>query len=494
MFSAVLSTIHPLGTLVSFCTSWVAFLLRERTFPPHIPSALPYIGSALSYLLAPTAFLASCQQRYGATYTFLMGGRNFVVVSSTGAISSVFNANSRTLCNDLMHHQMLEVVAGVKKNQEWLHQIMMKLFPLVDKSLSRRSLGQITEPFGRELFSQIEKYRRVYSVKAIPLIHFIQQPLYDATNLAIFGSAFPLDTFTDLHMLDKSVPSRFGRLPFWSRPSSRARQRLLSHIEEYLQPDKIIMIGGEYSQFALRFMEIFEANDVCTPDAARLVLTFMWGLHSNTMSTSFWLFVHLLADPEALKRVRAEVDNAFDAEGYTLDSLLDADPDELDSHHFVLLTSAIMETMRLTALHAAARIANHDFDLKDGEGSIPIKEGQYILGNVHAAHMDESNYPNAHNFVVDRFADQPHQKGKLQTEGHPFYSLGGGRHPCKGRWLAIYQTKLQAIILLRLWDITPANGASEWSIPKVHGRSIGVIHTRDEVLVQLNPRQLGNQL
>ncbi|KIJ60041.1 hypothetical protein HYDPIDRAFT_117732 [Hydnomerulius pinastri MD-312] len=190
MFSTALSTI-PLSIFVFFCILWMAFSFRERTFPPHVPNAMSYLGSALSHLLAPTEFLASCQKRYGTTYTFLMGGRSLVVVSSAGAISSVFNAASQTLCNDLMHHQMLEVVAGVSKYQERLHQAMIKLFPLVDKSLSRRFLGQITELFGTELFSQIEKYRQMYSVKVIPLIHFIQQPLYDATNLAIFRKCVP---------------------------------------------------------------------------------------------------------------------------------------------------------------------------------------------------------------------------------------------------------------------------------------------------------------
>ncbi|KAF9232675.1 cytochrome P450 [Melanogaster broomeanus] len=314
-----------------------------------------------------------------------------------------------------------------------------------------------------------------------------QEPLYNATNIALLGSSFPVDTFSDFHTLDKSVPYRFSRLPFWSWSSTNARQRLLALIVDYLQRGDVAESDG---RFASGFMEAFRANDIQVLDGARLVLTFMWGVHSNTMSTSFWLVASLLADPDALARVRAEIDSAVEGKFTNLETLLGADPDELDDQCFALLTSAIMETMRLTALHAAVRLAECDFALEDGDRTIPIKKGEYVFGNVRAVHMDEANYPNAHKFVVDRFAERPYRKGQLQTEDEPFFSLGGGRHICKGRWLAIYEIKMTAIILFRLFEISPP--ASGWYLPRVHGRSIGVIHTKDEVFVQVRPRQLGD--
>ncbi|KIK78467.1 hypothetical protein PAXRUDRAFT_834543 [Paxillus rubicundulus Ve08.2h10] len=388
---------------------------------------------------------------------------------------------------------MFRVVAGVRTNYARLHDIMIhKLFPLVDKLLSRRSLGQITQPFGRVLFSQIKKLTQTH-IQAVSLVQLVQEPLYVATNAALFGSSFPLDTYKDFRALDKSVPYRFSRLPFWYWPSSCARERVLAQIGDYLRRGEVTDCDD---RFAYGFMEAFKANDIQVLDGSRLVLTFLWGLHSNTMSTSFWLFAFLLADTDALEQVRAEIDKAVEGkEGkFTdLDMLLAADPDELDDPCFVTLTSAIMETMRLTALHAAVRVAVCDFDLKQGDGSIPIKKGEYVWGNVRAAHMDENIYPYAHKFMVDRFAGRLYRKGRLQTDGQPFLSLGGGKHICKGRWLAIYEIKVVAIILLRLFDISSSPEKSPaCSLPRVSEHSIGVIHTEDDILVQLRPRQHGS--
>ncbi|KIJ18467.1 hypothetical protein PAXINDRAFT_167068, partial [Paxillus involutus ATCC 200175] len=386
---------------------------------------------------------------------------------------------------------MFHVVAGVRTNYARLHDIMIhKLFPLVDKSLSRRSLGQTTQPFARVLFSQVKKLTETHGLREVSLMQLVQEPLYIATNVALFGSSFPLDTYKDFHSLDKSVPYRFSRLPFWYWPSSCARERLLAQIRGYLQRGEVADCDD---RFALALMETFKTNDIQGLDGSRLVLTFLWGLHSNTMNTSFWLLAFLLADPDALARVRAEIDTAVEGrEGkFTgLEMLLASDPDELDDPCFAILTSAIMETMRLTALHAAVRKAECDFDLKQGDTTIPIKKGEYVLGNVRAAHMDETIYPCAHEFVVDRFAGRPYRKGQMQTNGKPFLSLGGGRHICKGRWLAIYEIKVVAIILLRLFDISPSPEKSAvWSVPRVSEHSIGVIHTQDEVFVQLRLRQ-----
>jgi cytochrome P450 len=175
-------------------------------------------------------------------------------------------------------------------------------------------------------------------------------------------------------------------------------------------------------------MEIFKANDIQNLGGAGMALSFMWGVHGNSMNTSFWLVVFLLADPEAFARVRAEIDSAVDGKFVNLEALLEAGPDKLDDPCFALLTSAIMETMRLTTLHAAIRSTECDANLQDGDRTIPIKKGELVWGNVQAIHTDEDIYPNGQKFVVDRFTERPYRKGQLQTDDKPFFTFGGGRH------------------------------------------------------------------
>ena len=323
-----------------------------------------------------------------------------------------------------MHREMFYVVAGVKANYVHLHGVMIReLYPLVDKSLSPRSLGQTTRAFGLVLLSQIKDFTRNHS-GPISLTQLTNEPLYNATNFVLLGSAFPANTYRDFQTLNKSVPYRFSRTLLWRWPSYAARGRLLKPLRDYLQRGEVIDCDERFSR---GFMEVFEANNIQSLEGAKLVLNFLWGVHSNTLSNSFFLLSFLLGDPDGFARVRAEIDSAVEKFG-SLEALLQADPDEVDDPSFKLLTSAVMETMRITGLHSGVRQATCDFDLKVEDGTIPVKKGEYVFSNVHAVHMDATVFPNPETFVVDRFAQHPYRKKHLQTEGYLFHSLGGGRH------------------------------------------------------------------
>lgn len=324
-----------------------------------------------------------------------------------------------------MHREMFYVVAGVKGNYTYLHEVMIRdLYPLVDRSLSPRSLGQTTQSFGLVLLSQIKKFSRDHS-GPVSLKQLTNEPLYTVTNLVLLGTTFPTDTYRDFQILNQSVPYRFGRTLLQYGPSYAARMRLLKSLRDYLQRGEVVDCDDRFSR---GFMQAFEDNNIQSLVGAQLVLNFLWGVHSNTLSNSFFLLSFLLGDPVAFARVRLEIDAAVEKFG-SLEALLQADPDALDDPSFQLLTSAIMETMRLTGLHAGIRQANCDFDLKLEDGTtILIKEGEYVFGDVHAAHMDASVFPDPKTFMVDRFAQRPYRRKHLQTEEYLFHSLGGGRH------------------------------------------------------------------
>ena len=324
-----------------------------------------------------------------------------------------------------MHREMFYVVSGVKNNYIHLHEVMIRaLYPLVDKTLSPHSLGQTTQTFGLVLLSQIKDFTRVQN-GLVSLTRLTNEPLFTATNLILLGSAFPAGTYKDFRTLNKSVPYRFGRTLLWFWPSYAARMRLLKSLREYLQREEVVDCDDRFSR---GFMKAFKDNNIQSLEGAQLVLNFLWGVHSNTLSNSFFALSFLLCDPDGFVRVRTEVDSAVEKVG-SLEALLQADPDDLDDPSFSLLTSAIMETMRLTGLHAGIRQANCDFDLRVKDGTlVSIKKGEYVFGDVHAGHMDATAFPKPEAFVVDRFAQHPYRRKHLQTEGYLFHSLGGGRH------------------------------------------------------------------
>ena len=60
---------------------------------------------------------------------------------------------------------------------------------------------------------------------------------------------------------------------------------------------------------------------------------------------------------------------------------------------------------------------------------------------------------------------------------------------CKGKYLAMYEMKIAAILYLHLFDFTPVGGAPApwWPLPPQR-RIIGIPHP-DEVVVEVRPRR-----
>ncbi|KAI6111605.1 cytochrome P450 [Pisolithus croceorrhizus] len=317
----------------------------------------------------------------------------------------------------------------------------------------------------------------------------LTEPLYIGANGMLFGSRFPQDTYEDFCNLLKSLPKRLCRRPFWSFPSSLARDRLLQRISDYLEGAN----SATDDKLVATLTPLFKEHNIPTMAAASSILMLMSLLHQNKFNVTFWLFAWLLADPTALAAVRSEIEKAIrEGFGNFQTFIAEANPDKLDSPSFALLNSAVLETMRLATVHGGLRFAAGDFDIKDGEKTIPILKGQYVVLDPRGAHLDENVYPNCEKFVVDRFVESEYRGDFAATAGNPYFPLGAGKHICKGRFLVLYEIKVLTIIYLSLFDIAPIGrgegSSSRWKPPKPSPHSLGTIHPTADVLVRLRPK------
>ncbi|KAI6046594.1 cytochrome P450 [Pisolithus marmoratus] len=342
---------------------------RAASFPPRVPSVLPWLGTALSYTSSPDEFLARCQKQYGNVFRMLLGGREVVVVSSASAISSIYAANHTTLGIHETHNALYYAVSGSKSSSaEVYHVVTRLLFPMLDQRLSRRSMGELTAPLALALYAKIKPYTRMKSAR-VTLMKFLKEPLYCATNLVMLGSRYPEATYEDLCILDATMPERFYKVPFWFWPSMRARKRMLGQITDYLAKD----ISEEDGWLGPSFKRLFRDNNTALHDASSHFLTFQWGMHTNMSGIGSWLFLFLLHHPDALLAVRNEIDKAIKEDFGDLESFMaNVNPQILDKPCFALLTSALFETMRLTAIFTVLRVAESDLQLEDQWGRVTV--------------------------------------------------------------------------------------------------------------------------
>lgn len=460
---------------------------KGETFPPRVPTLLPWLGSALHYMNSPSEFLANCHKKYGSVYKVLIGGREVVVTSSASVISSMYATDPGALGAHTTHIDIYEAVSGRKGGPEVYRVITQLIFPMLDQRLSRRALEDFVPTIAQAVYSKITPYTEMETAR-VSLMDFINEPLYVATNLALFGTRFPSGTYYDLRTLDNSMPERFFKVPFWPWKSERARRRVVAKYSDYLSTEDVSDADGPLGS---AFKKLFRENNIPLTAATGHILTFLWGMHSNTSVVGLWMFLFLLNDHDALVAVRNEIDTAIKTEFGDFETFLaNVKPKELEGKAFPLLTSVILETMRVVVMFVVFRIAKRDWEFKDGGRTVLVPKGEYILGNAQAAHLDESSYTDGHKFKFDRFAHGDYREGRLPTDGNPWFCLGVGRHLCKGRYIAMYELKLAAIIFLHRFEITPVNKGSEsWWPPKTTKRTLAVPRT-ETVMVDVRPRHV----
>ncbi|KAI6014700.1 cytochrome P450, partial [Pisolithus marmoratus] len=427
MTSSVLSTaqMSAMVTVVGLAFMIIFRIMSRKvpTSPPQVESLFPWVGSAVSLIFRPNSFLALCQARYGPVFKVLAGGRNVIVVSSSDALSSVAFADHRTLSSHVQHYAHFRAICSDSSLYPKTYDtVAHKIFPILDRRLAKRTLGDLTPPFAQLVFDKLMMFS---DRPHVSLTRSLTEPLYIGANGMLFGSRFPQDTYEDFFTLLDSLPKRLSMRPFWSLPSSRARDRLLQRISDYLEGASPV----NDDKLADTFTALFREHDIPIEVAAPSILLVMSSLHQNTVNVIFWLFAWLLADPSAFSAVRSEIDKAVREDFGNFQSFLaEASPEKLDTPSFALLNSAVLETMRLTSVQTGVRLAECDLEIQDGKKTFPIRKGEYVVLDPRGAHQDKSSYPDGDRFIVGRFVQREYQGDLAATVGYPYFALGSGKH------------------------------------------------------------------
>lgn len=168
-------------------------------------------------------------------------------------------------------------------------------------------------------------------------------------------------------------------------------------------------------------MSAMKDTQLSKSDVDGTLLTFMWGLHSNTFRIAYWFLAFLLNDREIFDRVKEEIDTELrDHYGGDLNRAVSSPSSSLDKH-FPLISSGIKETMRLVVLLNSLREADTDTEIRTSAGPLQIRKGDILMPNVNAVHMDDNTYEDAKTFRLDRFVGD--EKSKQTHLG-----FGGGTH------------------------------------------------------------------
>ncbi|KAK0457433.1 cytochrome P450 [Desarmillaria tabescens] len=409
-----------------------------------------------------------------AIVKFSVGTQNIVVISERTLLKAMFANRSKSLGAKKVHARIflaLGIHCALDELDAPLHGHFL---PSLDYLFSKRVIAKdMKHPFHRRLHVRFQNLENM--TRSFTLSELIAYTIYEPLTIAFFGPSFPLNTYTDYHTLDAALLTLMGPLSFTARSGIRARDRLLDIFMSYIQ-DRDKGDDKDFEGEALSHtLNSVRSGSLSIRDQAACLLGLHWSLHTNLHRSMFWTVAFILQDRTALECLRAEIHETITKRyGGSLDALME---ETSLLPEFPLTDSAIKESLRMAGLSSSLREVEFDTNITSGNSSFVIRRGDYVFGDTRAIHVDDSVYPDAATYKVDRFLAGGRAPNTL--------TWGSGEHivrllsateilsetlQCKGRFLAQYTMKLWLIMLLEMYDIS-----TESSVPEMDPKSWSAI-------------------
>ncbi|KAI5455970.1 cytochrome P450 [Mariannaea sp. PMI_226] len=293
-----------------------------------------------------------------------------------------------------------------------------------------------------------------------------------ATTQALYGDGDPFIADPSLvettWIFEESVPSFFiSPLPSITlRKAFQARKRLQDVLKSYYAKDQDLN-NPSTSQLVLNRANELRKHGFTGEEIGSLEAILPVVATTNAVPTSYWLLLHVLARPDLVAQVRAEIEKAasisHDESGKRVVSFNIARFDD----QLPLLISCYRETMRLSNHSVSNRRVMSDLVVKGADGqSYLLKKGTDIQLPAGVTHYEHSIWgQDVSTFVPDRFlpaaslsAPRDKTAESIEVERRKklaYFPFGGGRHLCPGRNLAFAEILGFTCIMLLGFDIEP---------------------------------------
>ncbi|KAL8811175.1 MAG: hypothetical protein Q9223_006229 [Gallowayella weberi] len=188
----------------------------------------------------------------------------------------------------------------------------------------------------------------------------------------------------DFWMFNGTMPRLLQGWPRWMMPKAwQARDRCIAAMKKWRSMtdgfafDGNAMIPRRWSYFS-RMKELSEHGVACSD------LGILWGMNSNSMPATFWLFWHIVQDRRLLDRVQAEVDHC---QASCTGSTSTFDTTALCNQP--LLQSIYAETLRkYTAVYIIRKPEHEDAQIMNYR----VPKDKMIVVSSASAHMDKRNW------------------------------------------------------------------------------------------------------
>ncbi|KAJ3610752.1 hypothetical protein NHX12_022843 [Muraenolepis orangiensis] len=420
--------------------------------PPHLP-ALPIIGSLLSLRSAdpPHLLFQRLQEKYGPTYSLMMGAHKVIVVNHHLHAkevllkkSKIFAGRARSVTTDLLTRGGKDIAFGDYSPTWRLHRKMVH-GALCMFGEGSASIENIVCQESRALCSTVSEA----ASRGVPL-DLSPELTRAVTNVVCslcFSSSYDRDDPEFCSMLrysqgivdtvaKDSLVDLFPWLQIFPNADLRllkecvaARDRLLHRKYEEHKADYSDQVQRDLLDALLRAKRSAENHN--TAEAAglsddHLVMTVgdIFGAGVETTTTVLkWAVAYLIHYPQVQTRIQEELDGRLG---------LDRTPQLRDRGRLPYLEATIREVLRIRPV--APLLIPHVALADTSIGNFKVSKGDRVIVNLWSLHHDQQEWGNPDTFDPGRFLDEEGVSPVLPSPSYlPF---GAGVRVCLGESLA----------------------------------------------------------
>ena len=422
--------------------------LRE---PPRVPGALPLVGHMLTFGKNPFEFMRKVRDDHGDIAEFRMFHQNMVLLTGDEASELFFRGTDDQLDQSAAYKLMTPIFGrGVvfdapqdRKDQ----QLRMLMPALRDKSM-RSYAGKIVQ----EVKDLIEPLQ---DGQVVDLTELTKELTIYTSSHCLLGPEFRYELTKEFaqiyHDLEAGVQPIAYIHPFLPLPAFRRRDQARKRLQ-----DQVSRIIEKREKQTTKSTDMFQSlidsryKDGTRPNAYEItgmLIGAMFAGHHTSSGTTAWVVLELLKRPELLERVRAEVDEAYAADGEISFSSL---------RRLTLLDSVLREVLRLhPPLIILIRKVLEDLTFRDYR----IPAGKYVCVAPPVTHRIAELFPNPEAFDPSRYSPERGEDKNLNA----YQPFGGGKHKCSGNAFALFQIKTIIAALIRRMDLELVDPESYYS-------------------------------
>ncbi|EAU33678.1 cytochrome P450 51 [Aspergillus terreus NIH2624] len=434
-------------------------LFQNKSEPPVVFHWIPFLGSTISYGIDPYAFFASCRQKYGDIFTFILLGQKTTVYLGVQGNEFILNGKLKDVNAEEVYSPLTTPVFGSDVVYDCPNAKLMEQKKFIKYGLTQAALESHVQLIEREVLDYLRTSPNFHGASGVVDISAAM------AELTIFTAGRALQgeevrrkltaEFADLyHDLDKGFTPINFMLPWAPLPHNRkrdaahARMRaiymdIIRERRAHKNPDQVE--AGSDSDMIWNLMRCTYKDGQPVPDkeiAHMMITLLMAGQHSSS-SISAWIFLRLASEPRVLEELYQEQVASLgkpDADG-VFPPLQFRDLDRLPLHQNV-----VKETLRLhSSIHSIMRKVKNPLPVPGTPYVVPTSH--VLLASPGVTATSDEYFPNASRWDPHRWENQaePDDDGEMVDYGYgrvskgtasPYLPFGGGRHRCIGEKFA----------------------------------------------------------